>query len=214
MNNFLSKKTISLCQKTKKMLLIKTVINNKMPHLNICVIKKKLWNKLKVQFSNFKINLDPPFNFNAIERKLKFRQQFILNLSIFYWEKHFFIKSILYLKLYNRSSFFMKKKHDDNVNSSNSIPPMFQYVWVGGEIRPEYLSTILKISAAAFRSGFEETIIWTDNDEYINEPLRRSDLKSLANKYNSSRKKILQLKICIINQLTNPIQNCLCLQKL
>ncbi|KTC90188.1 Mannosyltransferase OCH1 and related enzymes [Fluoribacter dumoffii] len=83
----------------------------------------------------------------------------------------------------------MKKKHDDNVNSSNSIPPMFQYVWVGGEIRPEYLSTILKISAAAFRSGFEETIIWTDNDEYINEPLRRSDLKSLANKYNSSRKK-------------------------
>lgn len=91
---------------------------------------------------------------------------------------------------------------------------MFQYVWVGGEIRPEYLSTILKISAAAFRSGFEETIIWTDNDEYINEPLRRSDLKSLANKYNSSRKKILQLKICIINQLTNPIQNCLCLQKL
>lgn len=83
----------------------------------------------------------------------------------------------------------MKEDHDGNINSLNSIPPMFQYVWVGGEIKPEYLSTVLEISAAAFRSGFKETIIWTDNDEYINKPLKRSDLKSLSNKYNSSRKK-------------------------
>lgn len=108
----------------------------------------------------------------------------------------------------------MKKELDSNITSSNSIPPMFQYVWVGGEIKPEYLSTVLGISATAFRSGFEETIIWTDNEEYIDKPLRRADLKSLSNKYNSSRKKIIQLKISIINQRTNPIQKCLCLQKL
>ncbi|MCE0721884.1 MULTISPECIES: TcdA/TcdB catalytic glycosyltransferase domain-containing protein [Legionella] len=66
---------------------------------------------------------------------------------------------------------------------------MFQYVWVGGEINPRYLSTIRDISAAAFRSGFKETIIWTDNDEYINKPLRRLDLNTPSKKYDSSRKK-------------------------
>ncbi len=60
------------------------------------------------------------------------------------------------------------------MKSLQSIPPVFHYVWVGGEIKPHYLQSIKDLSGVAYRNRFNKTIIWTDNEKIINKPLSQA----------------------------------------
>ncbi|CAM2754836.1 glycosyltransferase [Legionella steigerwaltii] len=73
------------------------------------------------------------------------------------------------------------------MKSLQSIPPVFHYVWVGGEIKPHYLKSIKDLSGVAYRNCFNKTIIWTDDEKIINKPLSRLDLQESSIKYRSGK---------------------------
>lgn len=56
-----------------------------------------------------------------------------------------------------------------------SIPSLFQYIWVGGSIKADDLTQICELSTTSRDSHFK-TIIWTDDEKHIQKTLERIDL--------------------------------------
>lgn len=67
---------------------------------------------------------------------------------------------------------------DLTADKTQPIPAVFQYIWVGGNIYDNYLTSIKKLAAKAAKDGFK-VILWTDDEKHINRVLLNKEQQAL-----------------------------------